>query len=101
MLKQEPEVEIVGVAADGRHALELIKKSDPDVLFLDVQMPGMDGLELAGRIESGSAPAVVFVTANEEFAVKAFEVGATDYLLKPCTRERLKRTLQRVRNHLH
>jgi len=90
-----PELEIAGVAANGPEALRLIEEHDPDVLFLDIRMPGLTGLEVAHR--AGEGVHVVFVTAFDEYAVQAFEREAIDYLLKPVTPERLGQTVRRLR----
>jgi DNA-binding LytR/AlgR family response regulator len=90
-----PELEIVGVAADGPEALRLIEEHDPDVLFLDIRMPGLTGLDVARRAAAGVQ--VVFVTAYDQYAVDAFERAAIDYLLKPVTDERLRETARRLR----
>jgi two-component system LytT family response regulator len=96
MLEATRKVEIVGTATDPERALALL--SDPalevDVVFLDIQMPGMTGLELARRIPAG--PAIVFVTAFDEFALRAFEVSAVDYLVKPARAADLDRALARI-----
>ncbi|MFQ6111149.1 MAG: LytR/AlgR family response regulator transcription factor, partial [Nitrospinota bacterium] len=90
-------VEVVGEARDGLSALDLVHKLRPDLVFLDVQMPGMDGFGVVERLlEEGEAPAIVFVTAYDEYAIRAFEVNAVDYLLKPIDGERLKGALSRV-----
>lgn len=90
-----PDARLVDACADGLEALEAIGRAQPDVAFLDIQMPGMSGLELALTL-SGRAH-VVFVTAYDRYAIEAFEHGAVDYLLKPVQRERLARTVARVR----
>lgn len=98
LLGQMDEVEVVGQAADGMEAVEAIARLDPDLAFLDIQMPGLTGLEVARKIrEAGAAPAVVFVTAFDQRAVEAFEVNAVDYLLKPVEASRLAEAIQRVR----
>jgi two-component system LytT family response regulator len=89
-----PQVEIAGEARNGEEALALIAELSPDLLFLDIQMPGMTGFELLDRLES--VPQVIFTTAYDEHAIKAFEVNALDYLLKPIAPERLAAALQRV-----
>lgn len=89
-----PEAEVVGEAHDGIEALAQIRALEPDVTFLDIRMPGMSGLEVAQQI--GTATHVVFVTAYDEYAVKAFEAGAVDYLLKPVEPERLAVTVERL-----
>jgi two-component system LytT family response regulator len=91
-------VEIVGEACDGREALALIEELQPDVVLLDIQMPGIDGLRLLEALDD--PPAVIFSTAYEHHAVRAFELEAVDYLLKPYSAERLARALVRVRRQL-
>ena len=93
-----PELEICGEAADGSEAAEAVERHHPDVLFLDIEMPGMTGLDVA-RCASGRCH-VVFVTAHGHYAVDAFEHGAVDYVLKPFTPARLSAALQRVRSRL-
>jgi len=95
LLAAHPEVEIVGEARGGEEALVLIAKLAPDLIFLDIQMPGMNGFELLERLED--LPQVVFTTAYDEYALKAFEVNALDYLLKPVAPARLAAALARVR----
>jgi DNA-binding LytR/AlgR family response regulator len=90
-----PALEVVGIAADGPEALRLIEEHDPDVLFLDIRMPGLTGLEVARRATAGVQ--IVFVTAYDQYAVDAFERAAIDYLLKPVTDERLRETARRLR----
>ncbi|MDA8146491.1 MAG: response regulator, partial [Thermaerobacter sp.] len=93
-LERYPEIEVVGEAANAREALQLCSAMDYDVVFLDIQMPGMDGVELAQALRAGGKnPKVVFVTAYEEYAVNAFKVRATDYLLKPFDDARLDDTV--------
>jgi two-component system LytT family response regulator len=95
LLAAHPEVEIAGEARDGEEALELIPKLGPDLIFLDIQMPGMSGFDLLERLED--LPQVIFTTAYDEYALKAFEVNALDYLLKPVVPARLAAALARVR----
>jgi two-component system LytT family response regulator len=97
LLQKEPEVELVGFAASSRDAVELINRLGPDLLFLDVQMPEFDGFEVLNQIRCPRPPTVVFVTANEAFAQRASEVHALDFIVKPCTRQRLQSVLQRAR----
>lgn len=93
---QRPDLRLIGEAEDGESALELIDRLAPDVVLLDVHMPGVDGLEVASRLrDADHAPHIVFVTAYDEHAVGAFDVEATDYLLKPVTAERFNRALDR------
>lgn len=95
LLGKHPEVEVAGEARGGEEALELIAQLDPDLLFLDIQMPGMTGFELLERLED--LPAVIFTTAYDAYAIKAFEVNALDYLMKPIVPARLAAALARVR----
>jgi DNA-binding LytR/AlgR family response regulator len=91
-----PELEICGEAANGADALQLVEDQEPDVAFLDIQMPGMTGIEVARRVNGRCQ--VVFVTAYEEFAVQAFEAAAIDYLLKPVEGARLAATVARLKS---
>jgi two-component system, LytTR family, response regulator LytT len=101
LLGQLGDVKVVGQADNGVGALELIKTLAPHVAFLDIQMPGLTGFEVAGvLIESGAAPQVVFVTAYDQYAVDAFDVNAVDYLLKPVEQKRLEQAVERVRHRL-
>lgn len=95
MLDAIPEITVLGEAQDGEEALTRVAERTPDVVLLDIQMPGMDGIELADQLP-GSIH-VVFTTAYEQYAVKAFEAAAVDYLLKPIERQRLEAALERVR----
>ncbi len=94
-----PELTISGQAGDGQTALRLIEEQKPDIAFLDIQMPGISGVEVARRIAKTCA--VVFITAHNKYAVEAFENEAVDYLLKPVTDERLKKTVMRLREKLN
>jgi two-component system LytT family response regulator len=100
LLDAAPDVEIVGEASTGREAVAAIKRSRPDIIFLDIQMPGIDGFGVVDAIESDGGPYVVFVTADDTKALRAFEVGAVDYLLKPFTAERFSQVLGRARERL-
>jgi two-component system LytT family response regulator len=95
-LSARPDVELLPDATDGLAAAEAIARHAPDVAFLDIQMPGLSGLEVAAQLEPPAAPRVVFVTAFDEHAIKAFELNAADYLLKPYDRDRLHKTLERL-----
>jgi DNA-binding LytR/AlgR family response regulator len=101
-LGQAAGVEVVGQAADGIEALTAIERHDPDIVFLDFQMPGLGGFEVARRLleREEDAPALVFVTAFDQHAIEAFEVNAVDYLLKPVDLARLEAALQRARRRL-
>lgn len=96
LLKDFMEIEIVGEARNGSEALEMIKKLSPDLLFLDINMPEMNGFEMIKHLEE--IPQVIFVTAYDEFALKAFEVNALDYLLKPVDPKRLQEAIKKLSN---
>jgi two-component system LytT family response regulator len=96
-LADTPDIELVGEARNGREALKLIDELAPDLVFLDIQMPGMDGFDVMRALNEDDMPAIVFVTAFDEYAVQAFEANALDYLLKPIEDERLAEALERVR----
>src|SRR5215470_4033220 len=87
LLASDSEVEVIGEAADGEAAISAIRELHPDLVFLDVQMPGIDGFEMLQRLGS-NLPLIVFVTAHDRYALRAFEVSAIDYLLKPFDRGR-------------
>ena len=99
LLKECPDIEVSGTATNGLEALELIRERDPDLVLLDVQMPGLDGLGVVRQLldRGGRMPHVIFVTAYDQYAVQAFEVNAVDYLLKPVDKSRLRISLDRVR----
>lgn len=100
LLSQEPEIAIVAEARHGLEALELIDQLRPDAVFLDVQMPELDGLGVVAELDPATAPAIVFVTAFDRYALQAFDAHAVDYLLKPFDAERLRRAIERVRGRL-
>ena len=102
LLRDEPEIEIVGECASASETVELVRLTNPALLFLDIRMPDMDGFDVVGAIQSEDIPmpAVVFTTAYDQYALRAFEVHAVDYLLKPFTAERLNSAIQRVRERL-
>ena len=100
LLHHHPDFHIVKECANGEEALQLLASRPVDVLFLDVQMPGMDGFGVLGRIEPERMPHVIFTTAHDEYAVKAFDVHAVDYLLKPFDRKRFDVALGRVRQRI-
>ncbi|HXT21279.1 MAG TPA: response regulator [Thermoanaerobaculia bacterium] len=100
LLQRHNDVELVGECADGDAALAAIARVHPDLVFLDVRMPGRGGFEVVKGLAPGPAPHVVFVTAYGDYAVEAFEVEAIDYLLKPFDRDRLDRAMARVRTRI-
>jgi two-component system response regulator LytT len=98
LLSQERDVEIVGEAAGGREAVDLVREKKPDALFLDIQMPEMNGFQVVAELlKEGDVPLVIFATAYDSYAIKAFEVNALDYLLKPIDRRRLGEALAKAR----
>ena len=97
LLEDEPEVEVVGTAADGAAAVEAIRAARPDLVFLDVQMPRMTGLDVVQAIGPAAMPATVFVTAYDHYALEAFDSAAVDYLVKPFKDERFREALRRAR----
>jgi two-component system LytT family response regulator len=97
LLAKEPRLEIVGQARDGNEAVDLIRDLHPDLVFLDVQMPGRTGLDVVETIGAQAMPATIFTTAYERFASKAFDVAAVDYLVKPFDDERFAQALARAR----
>jgi two-component system, LytTR family, response regulator len=100
LLQQEEDVEVVGECGDGTQAVAAIQHQSPDLVFLDVQMPGHNAFEVIQAVGAERMPNVIFVTAYDEYALKAFEVHALDYLLKPFGRDRFQRTLQHARASL-
>jgi two-component system LytT family response regulator len=97
LLSSQPDIEVLGECGNGREAIAAIKGRKPDLVYLDVQMPEVTGFGVLEALEPAATPAVVFVTAFDEFAVRAFEVHALDYLLKPFDRERFLTSLERAR----
>lgn len=95
-LQEFDNVEVVASCQNGREALDAINANDPDLLFLDIQMPGMTGFEVIEKLQSDNMPLIVFVTAYDAFAVDAFKVHAVDYLLKPIEEERLRHAVERA-----
>jgi two-component system LytT family response regulator len=100
LLGEHPDIEIVGECADGASAVTAILEQEPDLVFLDVQMPEMSGFDVIRRIGVDRMPATIFVTAYDEYAVSAFDANAVDYLLKPIARERFVRALARAHHDL-
>lgn len=97
LLRQEPDVQVLGEADGAEAAIAAIEKHRPDLVFLDVQMPGTDGFGVVAALPPKNMPRIVFVTAHDHYALKAFEVRAFDYLLKPFSEERFQAALQRAR----
>ncbi len=96
LLREDPEIEIVGECTNGLEALSAIKAEAPDLIFLDVQMPELDGFGVVAALSNAKMPTIIFVTAYDKFALRAFEVHALDYLLKPFDRERFQKSLRRA-----
>jgi two-component system LytT family response regulator len=97
LLKDDPEIEIVGESGSGAEALRAIAKQSPDLLFLDIQMPELNGFDVLERIEAERLPVVIFVTAFDHYAIQAFEVHALDYLLKPFDDARFEKALRQAK----
>jgi len=95
-LEQFPQIQVVGEAEDGRHALQQIAALQPDLVFLDLQMPVMGGFEVVRNLKGGRLPVIVIVTAFDKHAMEAFEAGAVDYLLKPVNETRLRKAVERA-----
>ncbi len=93
LLQAEPETEVVAACADGEEAVEAIREHTPDLVLLDIQMPRLDGFEVVAALGQAHQPAVIFVTAHDQYAVRAFEVHAFDYLLKPVDQDRLREAM--------
>ena len=100
LLAEDESMELLGECGDGASALDAIRRHKPDLIFLDVQMPEMSGIDVVNAVESVAAPAIVFVTAYERYAVQAFDIDALDYLVKPFSRERFSQTLDRAKRHI-
>ena len=100
LLETDADIEVCAECGDGRSAVEQIHDIEPDLLFLDIQMPELDGFGVLAELSMPKLPAVVFVTAYDQFALKAFEVHAVDYLLKPFDRERFRAALQRAKDRI-
>ena len=98
LLREESDVEVIGESEDGFEAVDQIQATKPDLIFLDVQMPDMDGFEVLRRVPQALLPVVIFTTACDQHALRAFEVNALDYLLKPFKPTRFKETVQRARD---
>ncbi len=101
LLSEDPEISEITEARDGIEAVKMIRESRPDLVFLDVQMPEMDGMSVVRTIGPSQMPATVFVTAHDKYAIQAFEANAIDYLLKPVTAARFRKTLERAKMRIH
>jgi two-component system LytT family response regulator len=99
LLQEEQDIDIVAQCSDGFEGLKAIQEHKPDLVFLDIQMPKITGLELAELLEAPYIPKIIFTTAYDEYALKAFELNALDYLLKPISEDRLQKALQKVRQN--
>jgi two-component system, LytTR family, response regulator len=102
LLREEPDVQVIGEGSSGPEIIDLVQFAKPDLLFLDIQMPGMDGFDILSALGAHSidVPRIIFTTAFDQYALRAFEIHAVDYLLKPFTRTRLKDALQHAREQL-
>jgi two-component system, LytTR family, response regulator LytT len=101
LLEMIPDIEVIGEGSNGPEAIKLIQELEPDLIFLDVQMPGLNGFEVVDQlIRLDILPQVVFVTAFDQYAVRAFEINVVDYLLKPVEKSRLEKAIQRVKHQL-
>jgi two-component system LytT family response regulator len=100
LLADDPEIEVVAECGTGPEAVAFMREQPPDLLFLDIQMPGMNGFEALAQVEFESIPAIIFVTAFDQYAVKAFEVHALDYLMKPFTDKRFVEALQKAKTNI-
>ena len=103
LLRNEPEIEIVGECATAAETIDLVRATQPDLLFLDIRMPGMDGFDILGALSSEASfvlPRIIFTTAYDRYAIRAFEIHAVDYLLKPFTEERLHSAVERAREQI-
>jgi two-component system, LytTR family, response regulator len=100
VLRQDKEIEVLGECGDGPSALSAILAERPDLIFLDVQMPGLTGVEILDNVEESKLPVTIFVTAHKDYAIEAFESNAVDYILKPFGQDRLKRSILRAKVRL-
>jgi two-component system LytT family response regulator len=100
MLKSDPEIEVIGTAADGQSAVDAIRSRAPDLVFLDIQMPKRDGFGVLAELKPAERPVVIFVTAYDQHAIRAFEVSAIDYLLKPYSDARFAASLKRAKEEI-
>jgi two-component system, LytTR family, response regulator len=96
LLQAEPDTDVVAACADGEEAVEAIREHAPDIVLLDIQMPHLDGFEVVAALDDAQQPVVIFVTAHDQYALRAFEVRACDYLLKPVEQDRLREAIARA-----
>ncbi|MCO7226694.1 LytTR family DNA-binding domain-containing protein [Pleionea sp. CnH1-48] len=99
-LKQFDDIEVIAECCNGKEALQAVAEHQPQLMFLDIQMPGMDGFDVVKSMQGDNMPLVIFVTAFDQYAIEAFEVHAVDYVLKPVEEERLEQALVRARDYL-
>jgi len=100
LLTRDPSVVVIGECQDGASAIEMITEKHPQLVFMDVQMSGINGFDVLGSLRPSALPYVIFVTAYDQYAIKAFEVGAVDYLLKPFSRERFESCVRRAKERI-
>src|SRR5882672_5654255 len=100
MLQSDRDIEVVGERANGPEAVMAVRESNPDLMFLDVQMPGMDGFEVLNALRDERLPMVVFITAYDQYALRAFEACAVDYILKPFDRARFERAVEQAKSRI-
>jgi len=100
LLDDRPDVTVIGEAEDGLEAAEVIRETEPDLVFLDVQMPGLNGIDVIEEVGREQMPVTVFVTAYDQYAIKAFDLAAVDYLLKPFDDERFEQAFERARDRI-
>jgi two-component system, LytTR family, response regulator len=101
LLASEPEIRVVAECQDGKQTLSALRKHNADLILLDIQMPGMDGFQVLNELSPEEMPVVIFTTAYDQYAIRAFEAHALDYLLKPFDRERLHHAIERARSELN
>src|SRR5688500_8986968 len=100
LLRDEDGVHVIGECGSGAEAIDFITRESPDLVFLDIQMPGKTGFEVIKSLNAKQLPTIIFVTAYDQYALQAFDVHALDYLLKPFNRERINRAVSRAREHI-
>lgn len=100
LLKKFPEFQVVGECSDGKDAINFVKRKSPDLIFLDIQMPGIDGITFLEELNDAALPAIIFVTAYDQYAIRAFDFHAVDYLLKPFSQSRFEKALLRAKERI-